>query len=85
MINSLEKIQENLSSFSHERRVCFIDFLKEVSRSRDFYCWSNSLFQSLGPRDETFGIIYNVTLIKNSKVQFPKVTMSEPIVSTEQA
>ena len=46
-------ILKNLSSFSNEGRVSFIDFLKELSRSRDFCCWSNSLFQSLGPRDET--------------------------------
>ena len=53
LINSLEKIQENLSLFSSERRVSFIDFLKDVLLSRDFCCWSNSLFQSLGCRDET--------------------------------
>ena len=50
LINSLEKTLKNLSSFSNERRVSFIDFLKEVSRSRDFCC---CLLQSLGPRDET--------------------------------
>ena len=60
LINSLEKIQKNLSSFSNERRVNFIDFLKEVSRSRDLCCWSNSLFQSLGPRDE---ILFDCILI----------------------
>ena len=37
--------------FSNERRDNFIDFLKQISLSRDFCCWSNSLFQSLGPRD----------------------------------
>ena len=52
LIDSLEKTWKNVSSFSNERRVSFIDFLKNVLRSRDFCCWSNSFFQSLGPRDE---------------------------------
>ena len=53
LIYSLEKTLKNLSLFSNERRVSFIYFLKEISQSIEFCYWSNSSFQSLGPRDET--------------------------------
>ena len=33
-----------------KEELVLLIFLKEVSWSRDFCCWPNSLFQGLGPR-----------------------------------
>ena len=52
-VNSLEKTQKNLVLFFNGRKDNFIDFIKQIWQFRDFYSWSNSLFQSLGPSDET--------------------------------